>query len=142
MKNREELEKYFHTISNNLHKYIPDGILEINIRLLRDLGLLEQDKPDNVESSLKSTFDVIETGNKMMLINKRFVIWIVSDNLSLKGATYVVVALNQKSKLKPELCFSAKGVYNTTSVVIRVLDKLLTEILENQTVVDSYENAA
>lgn len=138
MYNASELEKHFRGFITNLKAWLsPDSIVDINIETLSQLDLLNYHQAH--ESTLTRYFHVIDSKNKITLINDQFVVWIVPENTDGASKTTVLVALNQQGKPKIELAFIAKDVYNTSRLVLRLLEKFLFEIQENEESLKSYK---
>jgi len=79
MLNPIELEDAFQNFIANLNNYIPDGIIEVNLQLLSELGILEveQLQDDQNDEEFPHYFHVIETSDKVTLFNHQFAVWIV-----------------------------------------------------------------
>src|SRR3989304_5185386 len=76
MINPNVLEESYHEFFGNLSKWAPDGVLQVDLKLLDELGLLsnaqiEQSASDN----LTHYFHIIETPDKVTLFNEQFAIW-------------------------------------------------------------------
>lgn len=130
--NIEVIESYYNKYINDLSGSIPEGILDIDIEVLHRMELLEYYKNDQRDTSLTRYFHVIETEEKITLINDDFIVWIVPDRVDNIAITYTLIALNKDNVPKLEMAFSAAGVYNTSRLVLRVLEKYLMDIQENE----------
>jgi hypothetical protein len=65
----------------------------------------------------------------------------VPDLSKQGGATYAFIALNQTDQDPlPQTAFSAIGVYNTSHLVLKVLEKYLIEIQETEKLIHRYED--
>ena len=127
-------ESYKHYVQDLSH-WIPDGILSVDIHLLQSFDLLSLDDPSAKKdegSPVTRYFHVIESDEKITLINEQFVIWIVPDPNQDRPITYTLIALNGDDRLDLELAFSTHGIYNNSRLVLRVLEKFLVEIQENE----------
>ena len=134
MNNIEKLEALYKKYIQNLYEWLPEGIIPVDLALLQEMNLLEVEKNDRSgEDSLTRYFQVIEQEDKITLVNDEFVIWIVPSNTEETSTTYTLVALNKPEK-EPELevAFAVTGVYNTSKMVLRVLEKFLESIQENE----------
>src|SRR5581483_6538300 len=114
MINPVHLEESYKEFSQDLQKWVPDGIISVNLSLLNELGLLnnayfEQAAPDNISHY----FHVIETADKVTLFNEQFAIWIVPRSEDPVSSTLTFIALIQNSKPHLEIVFANAGVYNT-----------------------------
>lgn len=126
-----ELEKAFNDYMRDLHVHVPDGIVEVDLTLLQELGLLTtEDTP--YDDSLSHNFFVIESVDKLTLFNEKFSIWIVPKLLDERPTTYTLIALNEGQKPHLEMVFATSGVYNHSNLVLRILEKFLEQIEENE----------
>lgn len=135
-------DKYFQKFSGNLFKWIPEGLINVDLTLLHRLELLNYNKKDVRDNSLTRYFHVIEGNEKVTLHNEFFVVWIVPDKRGNVPLTYALVAIKRAHELHLELGFVASGVYNTSRLVLRVLEKLLGEIEENEAIISKMEKAS
>lgn len=122
------LESCFKKYINNIYKWLPDGIINVNLDLLHSLNLLHYYNKDQNESALTRYFHLIDSGDKITLVNEQFVIWIVPDKTGNKSTTYILIALNKNNDIHLELAFTTQGVYNNSKLVLRILEKYLFEI--------------
>lgn len=127
------IEKCFKKIADNLTDWIPEGILEVDMELLEKLRVLNNFESDNDE--LTRYFHVIESYEKITLVNDQFVVWIVPDLVDETPITYTIIALNKGAFPHPEVAFATSGVYNTSRLVLKVLERYLYEILENEEII-------
>lgn len=136
-----ELEESFKEFSENFAKWIPDGIIPVNLSLLHDLGLLRQSYfEQNTQESLSHLFHVLETQEKVTLFNEQFAIWIVPKVIDEQATTLTFIALlSQLQNTKPhlEIVFSSAGVYNTPRYILKVLQHFLTEVIDTEEVISS-----
>lgn len=130
--NLSELEASFQMYSQDLSRWIPDGIQEIDLRVLQRLGLLNITSDQSSDSLLTRYFQVVETPEKITLFNDNFVIWIVPDVVDHIPTTFALVALREEDDLEMELAFSTTGVYNTSRMVLRILEKMLAEVQDTE----------
>lgn len=138
MINPSMLDEAFKEFTQNFSKWVPDGIIAINLQVLYDLGLLntahlDQATPDN----LSHQFHVIETSEKVTLYNEQFVIWIVPQNQQENSSTLAMIALLQHNKPHLEIVYTTSGVYNTPRYILKVLQHFLTEVLDTEAVISS-----
>ncbi|HSX03134.1 MAG TPA: hypothetical protein VLG76_00205 [Rhabdochlamydiaceae bacterium] len=133
-----QLEDAYQEFSENLRKWVPDGILAVNLSLLNDIGLLTHDKLEgNSTDNLTHLFHVIETAEKVTLYNDQFAIWIVPrvvDNLS---STLTYIALLNQNKPHLEIVFSTAGVYNTPKYILKVLQHFLMDVIDVEAIISS-----
>lgn len=134
------IEEYFKKYINNLPQWLPDGVLQVDIELLQRYNLLNfEEKQD---PGLTRFFHVMESTDKVTLVNDQFVIWIVPDNSNGTPMTYVLIALNRNGIPQLETAFTTSDVYNTSRLVLRILEKLLFEIQENEDSLKPYREAS
>lgn len=136
-----ELELDFQRYISNLKEFAPDGIVEIDLRLLNDLGLLSCDESFSCsieDSALAYSFYVIESTEKLTLFNQKFIIWIVPKMIEQSPTTFTLIALNDKKKSRLEIVFSTTGIYNHSSLVLRILEKFLEQIEDNEKEIFKY----
>lgn len=125
MDNLTEIDEAFKRFLSNLDEYLPEGLVQVDINLLKELELLSFYKEKDL--SFTRYFQVVETDEKITLINEQFIVWIVSEKIDMVSSTYVFIALN-KPEPHLEIAFSVAGVYNTSRLVLRLLEKYLEEI--------------
>lgn len=132
MDNVSLLEEYYKKYMDNITGWLPEGIIDVDLELLQELDLLSYKEPYTKKMGLTRYFHVIETDEKITLVNEDFVVWIVPDPISELPTTYALIALNKPEHLKLEMAFATKGVYNSSNLVLRVLEKFLLEIQETE----------
>jgi len=138
MDNISLLEECYKKYSQNLGAWLPDGITEVNLELLHELDLLKYYNSESHDPALTRYFHVIETEDKITLINEEFIVWIVPDNINEMPKTYTLIALNSETSVpKLEMAFVTTGVYNTSRLVLRVLEKYLKDIQEYEEIISS-----
>jgi len=134
-----ELDSSYEQFIRRLPELIPDGIIFVDLKLLQKLGLLYEELETDASTSLTRFFHVVESKDKITLFNDQFVIWIVPEKINNEPTTLVLVALDGQSKPKLEMAFSMTGIYNTSRLVLRVLEKFLSEIQENEDLLSHLE---
>ncbi len=134
-----ELDSSYEKFMNHLPELVPDGIVHIDLQLLQKLGLLHEEVDVDNSSSLTRFFHVVESKDKITLFNEQFVTWIVPEKINDEPHTLVLVALNFPHKPKLEMAFSMSGIYNTSRLVLRVLEKFLADIQENEDLLSSLQ---
>lgn len=129
-----DLENAFNHYMSDLPQHVPDGIVDVDLSLLQELGLLvcDDEEPEEISDSLTHNFFVIESSDKLTLFNEKFSIWIVPKILNEIPTTYTLIALNEEQKPRLEMVFTTSGVYNHSSLVLRILEKFLEQIEENE----------
>lgn len=144
MYNFQLVEDTYNKIIKNVEFWIPEDIYYVNLELLQHYDLLQFQPPinqiDPVENRL---FNILETPEKITLINNEFVIWIIPDNTDSRMLTQVLIALN-KGEEEPQLvaAFVASGVYNSSRLVLRVLDKFLIEIHDAELALSKFKKTS
>jgi hypothetical protein len=138
MINPIQLEEAYKEFSQNLQKWVPDGLIAVNLALLHELGLLnnsyfEQPTPDNVNQF----FHVIETEDKVTLFNDQFAIWIVPKVEQGISSTLTFIALLSGNKPHLEIVFSTSGVYNTPKYILKVLQHFLSEVIDTEAIISA-----
>lgn len=132
MHNLALLEENFKKFYKNIKSGPPESIIHVNLALLQQIGLLHYHSRDKHDPSLTRYFHVIETSEKISLINDEFVIWIVPEKENDVPITYTLIALNYNESPHLELTFITSGVYNSSRLVLRILEKFLYDIQENE----------
>ncbi len=133
MHNPEEFEADFNKYIGDLKAFAPDGVVEIDLSLLHDLGLLScEEAEEQYEDTLTHHFYVVESSDKLTLFNQKYVVWIVPQLIKEIPTTYTLIALNDKKETHLEMVFATSGVYNHSSLVLRILEKFLDQIEENE----------
>ena len=142
MNKPSNLETYYKRYINDLGKWLPDGIINVDINLLHKLNLLHFHKKETMDSALTRYFQVIESDGKLTLANEQFVIWIVPEKLEMAAVTYTLIALNKHDDIQLELAFVTSGVYNNSHLVLRLLEKFLLDIQGTEDVLDKLAHHA
>jgi hypothetical protein len=143
MNNIERLEICYKKFVKELNVWLPEGMLDVNLALLQELNLLNfEEQVVHEDDALTRYFHVIETAEKITLGNDQFAIWIVVENTNDVAKTLTFIALNSEKNPKLEMAFSGTGVYNTSRLVLRVLEKLLQEIMENEETMNQLKKAS
>lgn len=140
MLNPIQIEDYFREYSKDLNNIAHDGIINVDLRLLHDLGLLKDlhqayEEPDD----LTQYFHVLESAEKVTLFNEQFLIWIVPKMEQDIPITYVLIASLNSGKPTFEVVFTTSGVYNTPKYVLKVLQHFLLDMLETEATLTAFE---
>ena len=128
MDNPTILEACYKRYMNDISKWLPDGIIDVNLEILHDLDLLNFHKKGAANSALTRYFHVVETEEKLTLVNEEFIVWIVPERQERTSVTYTLIALNNDDDIRLELAFSTSGIYNNSHLVLRLLEKYLLDI--------------
>lgn len=132
MHNIKTLEKYFRKYLKSFPNLTAENFIHVDLNLLHEFDLLKFHETKSFDYGLTRYFQVIETPDKITLVNEEFVIWIVPENIDGKAMTYTIVAINEEKEPRFELVFLLSGVYNTSHLVLSVLERFLFEINENE----------
>ncbi|MBP9841475.1 MAG: hypothetical protein KBC64_03510 [Simkaniaceae bacterium] len=135
-----ELDEAFATFINDLPKFVPDGIVDVNLELLNKVGILhiEEFEDEQKTEQLPHYFHVIETSEKVTLFNHQFVIWIVPQLFENTSQTLVLIAIiGEGHPLHLEIVFSTEGVYNTPKFVLKLLRHFLSDVIDNEEAISS-----
>ena len=132
MMNPNDLEVKYQEYMQDLPRFAPDGVIDVDLSLLHEFKLLDCDEVEDPDSPLTHSFYVIESSEKLTLFNQKFVIWIVPQLIEQTPTTYTLIALNSDEKTHLEMIFATTGVYNHSSLVLRILEKFLEQIEENE----------
>lgn len=131
--NLAELESAFQRYTTNLPKWIPDGIVQVDLSLLQRLNLLECEQSNQPSDQLIThLFHVIESQEKITLFNDQYLVWIVPEMVDNVPTTFALIAIRHETDSRLELAFSTAGIYNTSRLVLKVLERLLLEIKDTQ----------
>jgi hypothetical protein len=140
MINPLQLEEAYKEFSQNLTKWVPDGVIPVNIDLLHELGLLTSTELDQPSSdSLHHLFHVIEAPEKVTLFNDQFAVWIVPLSNESGSSTLTFIALLQGEKPHLEIVFSSSGVYNLPKYILKILEHFLSEVLDTEATINSID---
>ncbi len=142
MHNLSQIEECYKRYIKSLYYWIPEGIFSVDLDLLRRFDLLHFQRPDYQNPLLTRYFYIIESPEKMTLINDEFVVWIMADRVDHIPVTYTLIAINQEDYPKLEIAFITSGVYNTSKLVLRILEKFLLEIQENEQMLLKFQTSA
>lgn len=135
MHNLMLIEECYQRFTKNLNFLLPEGIFLINLELLYHFDLLhfQPHIAHHKKTNLTQYFHIVETPEKLTLINSEFIIWIIPDHLDQIPVTYTLIAINHEER-DPQLeaAFIASGVYNNSNLVLKVLEQFLIEIQDTE----------
>ena len=139
MINPNVLEEAYMEFSKDLLKWVPDGIIQVDLKLLNDLGLLNNAELEHSisDDQLNHYFHIIETPDKVTLFNEQFAIWIVPQLADETPTTTTLIALLQSNKPHLEIVYLTSGVYNTPKYILKVLQHFLAEVQDTEAVISS-----
>lgn len=134
------LEEHFQNFIQNLPKYLPDGVVCVDVRLMEELGLLSVDKmeKDN-QDPLSHYFHVLETQDKITLYNDIFSIWIVPQNAESASKTFIFIGILQNKIPHLEMAFYTEGVFNTPKYIMKILQHYLNEVQDVEALIASMD---
>lgn len=136
----DELDKNLSKYFSELKTWSPDRLVHINLETLQHLDLLDYFHDQTPVDSFTQYFQVAETADKITLVSDEFIIWIVPELTDGIPVTYTFIAINEDGTPRLELSFVSKGVYNHSKLVMRVLEKFLHEIKENEDLLSRYKD--
>ncbi len=144
MHNLALIEESYKKFIKNLFYWIPEGIFLVNLDLLHHFDLLHfQPITKRKDPNLTRYFHIIESSEKITLVNDDYIVWIIPDRVDNIPVTYTLIALNKlDQELQLEAAFIASGVYNTSKLVLKVLEKFLAEIQDNEQMLAKYKDTA
>jgi len=141
MNNPYILETCYKRYIQNITKWLPDGIIDVNLELLHKLNLLHFHSRELDDSALTRYFHVVESEDKLTLANDEFVVWIVPEKLEDISVTYTLIGLNKNNDVQLELAFKTSGIYNNSHLVLRILEKYLLEIQGTEDILSKLEHS-
>ena len=139
MINPTELENAFKEFSENFVKWIPDGIIPVDLTLLNEMGLLNHAQfEQNASDTFAHFFHVVETQEKVTLFNQQFAVWIVPKLIDDHPTTLTFIALlTNNAKPHLEIVFATTGVYNTPRYILKVLQHFMSEVIDTEAIISS-----
>jgi hypothetical protein len=138
MLNPSQLEDAYKDFTQNFQKRAPDGVINVNLAVLHELGLLNHANFEQAPAdSLMHYFHVVETPDKVTLFNEQFAIWIVPKMVDDSPSTLTFIALLLNNKPRLEIVFSTAGVYNTPKYILKILQHFLTEVIDTESIISS-----
>lgn len=132
------LENIYKGYVTELESWPTDATVVVDIQLLLDLNLIDMEGRPVEDVNFKRSFCFIESDDKITLINEKFVIWIVPRNIDEFAATFTLVARNSDNAPTLELLVITEGIFNTSQLVLKVLDRLLDQIDENEELLQAF----
>lgn len=137
-----QFEEDYRRFISDLSTHAPDGVIEVNLELLNELGLLDEEHwtDDEDEEKFPHAFHVIEANDKVTLYNEQFVIWISPKMINGEPLTLTLISLITDDAPCLEIVFSSKGIYNTPKCILKILKLFLEEVIDTQDVISSIGN--
>jgi hypothetical protein len=144
MHNFPLIEECYKKFIKSLFYWIPEGIFLVNLELLHHFDLLHfQPATNRKDPNLTRYFHIIESSEKITLLNDDFIVWIIPDKINQMSVTYTLIALNKpEQEHQLEAAFIASGVYNSSKLVLRILEKFLAEIHDNEKMLAKFKATA
>ncbi|MEN9344344.1 MAG: hypothetical protein RLZZ453_1131 [Chlamydiota bacterium] len=141
MINPNILENAFQDFSQDPRKWLHDSIIQVDMKLLSELGLLNSKELEATVSDayLNQHFHIIETPEKVTLFNEQFAVWIVPDVFDEIPTTTTFIALLQSNKPHLEIVYTTAGVYNTPKYILKILQHFLAEVQDNEAVISALD---
>lgn len=130
MDEKEELNRAFEKVMEDFPNLPSEAIVDVDLKFLDSMGLTNEGEYVNPNEAFERSFKVIEGHNRITLFNNQFVIWILPEIMDGTPATYALIGLRGDETVKLEVVFLAKGPFNSSRLVLRLLDRYLTEIQE------------
>ncbi len=141
MEDISQLDNCFKDCIKNIYSLLPEGIIDIDLKLLQKYKLLDYYLKNKKNVNLTRFFHVIETSEKITLVNDQFVIWIVPEKINNIPITYTLIALNKEHLPQLEVAFVASGCYNSSRLVLRVLETFLHDIQETEELLEKFSKS-
>ncbi len=143
MVNPIQLEESYCEFMKDLPRWIPDGVIDVNLKLLEEMGLLTQGEleMDENQDHFPHYFHVIETPDKVTLFNHQFVVWIAPQVINNIPCTLTLIGLLHSDKAHLELAFTTSGVYNTPKFVLRILRFFLSEVIDTEAIISTIDKS-
>ena len=144
MNDISKIEAFFQEFIHKVEEHLPDGLIDVNIEFLQELDLLHFDHGtlQQENDSFTRYFHVVESLEKITLVNEDFIIWILPENIEGRAVTYTYIARNTPKGPHVEMGYTTGGVYNSSGLVLHILEKLLVEIQENEALIHRYKKSA
>ncbi len=137
-----QLEECYKKYIKDISAWIPEGMIDVDLKLMQRMGLLNYHRKEKSDPMLTRFFHVIETPEKITLVNDHFIVWIVPEKIDQTPITYILIAINKLNEPHLELALSISGVYNTSRLVLKVLEAYLQEIQETQDLLEKLAKAS
>ncbi len=136
----EKLEEYYEKFLEDPTYWVQDGIVDINLEMLKAWGLLNQSEEEEklLQDQFPFYFHVLENNSKVTLFNNQFIVWIVPEVIKDIPSTTVLIALIKEDDLKLEIVYNTSGVYNTPKYVLKTLRHFLTEVIDTEEEISSF----
>lgn len=134
------IDQCYRQFRKGLSSFLPEGTIEVDIDFLEKMNLLKVNT-FNETKALTRCFQAMEFPDKITLINDQFIIWIVPEVSPSSSSTLVLIALNHEGVPQVELAYQTKDIYNSSKLILQILEKLLQEIQDNEESLKPYLKA-
>ena len=124
------LDEYFETHASDLAHWLPDGIVTVDVKLLADMGLLENVTNAQKTNELPQCMYAVETEDRITLYNDFFAAWVVPTPTNGEAETLLLIATLSDTTPKLEAGFLFQGVHNQAKTILQVLEKTIQDIRE------------
>ena len=136
-----ELEKAYENFTQNVKQWLPDGLIQIDLETLCEMGLVngrdfDHEDPDEVTQY----FHVLETPDKITLYNEKFAVWIVPNLVEDIPITHTYISQIRENTPQLELVYENCGIYNSPKFILKVLEHFLIETLHTDAIISSMGN--
>ena len=133
-----ELEEAYEDFTQNVKKWLPDGLICIDLETLCEMGLINEKDFDHEEpDEVTHYFHVLETPDKITLHNDKFAVWIVPKLIDDVSMTHTYISQIRNNKPKLELVYENRGIYNAPKFILKVLQQFLVETADAEEVISS-----
>ena len=133
-----ELEKAFEEFATNVGKWLPDGMILIDLETLCEMGLVNGEDFDHEEpDEVTHYFHVLETPDKITLHNEKFAVWIVPKLVDNVPMTHTYISQTKNNQLQLELVYENRGIYNSPKFILKVLQHFLIEMIDTDAMISS-----
>lgn len=130
------IEESYNQFMSHLNYWLPEGLIDVNLQLLYQLDLLHfqpvRTGLNQEDTHFTGAFQMIESPEKMTMINDEFVVWITPVLAKSIRLTYVLIALNRETGPHLEMAYITAGIYNRSPIVLKLLDKFLCDLKETE----------
>ena len=133
-----DLENAYQEFTENIANWAPDGVIQIDLESLCEMGLLNKDDFDEEDpDDVTQYFNVLETPDKITLYNEKFAIWVVPKMINDVSTTHTYISQIRKSQFHLELVDATEGVYNSPKFILKVLQHFLIEVIDTDNMISS-----
>lgn len=137
----DEINAYYAYMEQHTSDLIPDGVIDVDLKLLQSLDILNPNQPLG-DSSAKELLQAIDSGGRITLFNDRFVLWIIPQSAILPPSTTVILARCTDKTIKPEVAFKTAGIHNQSKTILQIIDRYLIDIQETEEVLEKFEKSS